>query len=239
VRTEPIGAAPSRSRWTSVLVWAVPLVAVVIGITLWQHRGPTPESVNLAPVAPAQTTAKPTPLLPKTGESAKAPSSSAPVTLPAAVKPQAAPAGRPGEKAAQTSAAGIQSNKPQGVPASVVPRPTVLPSFIPRTGIDKEYGVANPGWERYKGVVTEFKVFREGAAIKAIQIIDRGGQGIPDVFMKGALEQLARTSAFVQVSLEKKEGYEIQRGQLAGNLSAVFYRDAKGGKLRAFVVTWQ
>jgi len=241
VRTEPVAAVPlrSHSKRNAFLLWAVPLVAVVIGITLWQHRGSTPKSVNLSPASPNQTVAKPAPSLSATSQSAKASPSSAPATQAGAAKPQTAPVGPPGDKAAQISVAGSQSSKQQNVPASVVPRPTALPGFIPRTGLDKEYGVANPGWERYKGVVTEFKVYREGAAIKAIQVIDRGGQGIPDVFMKSALEQLAKTSSIAQVSQEKKEGYEIQRGQVAGNLSVVFYRDVKGGKLRAFAVTWQ
>lgn len=89
------------------------------------------------------------------------------------------------------------------------------------------------------GLVTEFKVFREGAAIKAIQVIDKGGRGIPEGFMKSALAQLVGNSSFVLASTEKKGGYEIQRGQLAANLNAVFYRDAQGGGLRAFVITWQ
>jgi hypothetical protein len=124
-------------------------------------------------------------------------------------------------------------------PSPAIPRPTALPDFIPRAGLDRGYGAANPGWELYKGLVTEFKVFREGTTIKAIQIIDRGGQGIPESFMKGVLAHLAKTPSFSLTSSEKKEGYEIQRGQVAGNLGAVFYRDAQGGKLRAFVVTWQ
>jgi flagellar FliL protein len=65
----------------------------------------------------------------------------------------------------------------------IAKRPVTLPDFIPRYGLDKNYGTANPGWDRYKGQVTEFKVFRENGAIKAIQIIDRGGQGVPESFM--------------------------------------------------------
>jgi hypothetical protein len=38
---------------------------------------------------------------------------------------------------------------------------------------------------------------------------------------------------------EKKEGYEIQRGKVADNIKVVYYRDENGGKLRAFVLTWQ
>jgi hypothetical protein len=136
----------------------------------------------------------------------------------------------------------IAENRAVKAPAPTVPlnnRPRALPVFIPRAGLDKSYSTANPGWERYKGVVTEFKVFREGESIKAIQVIDRGGQGVPDAFMKMVLQQLTKIPSYAVVSSEKKDGYEIQRGQVADNLKVVYYRDAEGGRLRAFVMTWQ
>jgi hypothetical protein len=242
VRTETIETEPLRlrSKRATFLLWFVPLVAVVVGITLWQHRGSQPKPIDLAPVSPLMPAGKPASAVPSPGEPAKTYAPAAQVIRDGAVKPQAGGGdGRLSDKAVLSAIAENRINKEQSTPASAVPQPTALPGFIPRGGLDKEYGTANPGWERYKGVVTEFKVFREGAAIKAIQIIDRGGQGIPEIFMKNVLGQLAKTPSFVQISLEKKEGYEIQRGQVSGNLSTVFYRDAKGGKLRAFVVTWQ
>jgi hypothetical protein len=114
-----------------------------------------------------------------------------------------------------------------------------LPDFIPRYAKDKAYAQSNPGWERYRGQVTEFKVFREGTFIKAIQIIDHGGDGVPESFMKAALRQVSKNPVFVVESSEKKEGYEIQRGRVSENLKVMYYRDDQGGKLRAFVLTWQ
>jgi hypothetical protein len=118
-------------------------------------------------------------------------------------------------------------------------RPATLPDFIPRYGLDKQYGKANPGWELYRGQVTEFKVLREAQNIKAIQVIDHGGQGVPESFMKGVLRQVAKNPVFAVETSEKKEGYEIQRGNITENLKVVYYRDEQGGKLRAFVMTWQ
>jgi hypothetical protein len=118
-------------------------------------------------------------------------------------------------------------------------RPTALPDFIPRYAIDRAYAKSNPGWERYRGQVTEFKVFREGNSIKAIQVIDHGGDGVPESFMKAALRQVSKNPVFVTESSEKKEGYEIQRGRVSENLKVMYYRDDQGGKLRAFVLTWQ
>jgi hypothetical protein len=143
------------------------------------------------------------------------------------------------DKAILSDIAEDHSRKETPGSARTSARPTRLPDFIPSYGLDKQYSAANPGWERYKGQVTEFKVFREKGAIKAIQVIDRGGQGVPESFMKGVLHQVAKKPAFVLESSEKKDGYEIQHGRIADNLKVVYYRDDHGGRLRAFVVTWK
>jgi hypothetical protein len=143
------------------------------------------------------------------------------------------------DKAVLSAIAENRGPKVPAAAATTAARPTNLPDFIPRYGFDKPFSVANPGWERYKGQVTEFKVLREGQAIKAIQVIDRGGQGVPESFMKGVLRQVTKNPNLKAETSEKKEGYEIQRGRIADNIKVVYYRDENGGKLRAFVMTWQ
>lgn len=117
-------------------------------------------------------------------------------------------------------------------------RPKTLPSFIPQAGIDSAYAKDNPGWESYHGQANEYRVFREqGGTIKAVQVIDRSGAGIQDTFYISVLKELAGATAMRPTSSEIKEGYEIRRGTVAG-LELVQYRDAQGGRLRGFVVTW-
>lgn len=208
--------APARSRRAVFLLWLAPVLLAVVAITVLQHRRSQPEPVAVVTTPPS------------------VPAVSA---IPEVTPPPAASSALPGKP-------GAVMEKPADPGQSAVPPtsgkgPTVLPDFIPRYGRDKSYAAANPGWERYKGQVTEFKIFREGESIKAIQVIDRGGRGIPDFFMKSALKQLTQAPVFAVSSSEKKGGYTVQRGQVAGNLNAVYYRDADGGKLRAFVVTWQ
>lgn len=117
-------------------------------------------------------------------------------------------------------------------------RPRSLPSFIPKEGLDPGYGKDNPGWENYRGQTNEYRVFREkDGAIKAIQVIDRSGAGIQESFYTSTLKELAGATAMRSTSSEIKEGYEIRRGDLAG-LQLVQYRDAQGGRMRGFVITW-
>jgi CheY-like chemotaxis protein len=229
---------PIRSKRGTFLLWLAPVVVAVVAITYLQQQksatAPEPKAVKAAPAAVAKS-AMPTP-------SPAAPAAG-PAKVPAATGavPPAIPQDqdRITDKAMLSAIAENRGSKSQTPAASSGTRPTSLPDFIPRYGFDKQFSAANPGWERYKGQVTEFKVFREGHTIKAIQVIDRGGQGVPESFMKNALRQVVKSPTLNIDSSEKKEGYDIQRGRIAENIKVVYYRDQNGGKLRAFVLTWQ
>lgn len=227
---------PARSKRVMFLLWLVPVVVLVIALTYFQQKpAAKPEAVTAKTSPPAVVT-PPAPL-PAPGtppaEPAKAPASET-VPPPSTSQEQ----DRISDKAVLNS---IAENNASKAPAAATAgaRPTALPDFIPGAGYDKQFSAANPGWERYKGRVTEFKVLREGKSIKAIQIVDRGGQGVPESFMKGALRQVTKNPVFKAESSEKKDGYEIQRGRIAENIKVVYYRDENGGKLRAFVLSWQ
>lgn len=226
---DTVESKPTRSKRGAFLLWLLPVVAAVVLITYLQQPGPatgpgqTPPPAAVKPGAQAPTSAN-----------ATAPGSAKAVSPQATVQAQdkmsdSAVLSAIAESRASKSAAGASSGA----------RPTTLPDFIPRNGLDKQFSAANPGWERYRGQATEFKVLRESQAIKAIQIIDRGGQGVSESFMKGVLGEVTKNPVLAIDSTEKKEGYEIRRGRIAENIKVVYYRDASGGKLRAFVLVWQ
>jgi CheY-like chemotaxis protein len=232
---DTVETSPPRSKRGMFLVWLAPVVIAVVVITyLQQQRSapkPDPTTAKAAPAAvvkPAAQTSTPAQPAPVP---AKAP------TVASVVAP--ADQDRMSDKAVLTAIAETRSSKRPTAAAVSGARPTSLPEFIPRYGLDKKFSAANPGWERYKGEVTEFKVLREAQAIKAIQVIDRGGNGVPESFMKAVFRQVTKKPAFGIDSSDKKDGYDVQRGTVADNIKVVYYRDDKGGKLRAFVLTWQ
>ncbi len=240
---ESVDIAETKSHLSKkgvFLLWLIPVVIVVLAITYFQQQGPVPKAdpvatntVSVAMVKPA-TQSPPHPLPTPVSESAKA----AVVTkVISPVSPQ--DQDRMSDKAVLTAIAENRGSTSPSPSAASGARPTTLPDFIPRAGLDKQFSASNPGWERYKGQVTEFKVLREAQAIKAIQVIDRGGQGVPESFMKGVLRQVTKKPVLNIETAEKKEGYEIQRGRITENIKVVYYRDEHGGKLRAFVMTWQ
>lgn len=228
---------PTRSKRGTFLLWLAPVVIAVIVVTYLQQKTsakPEPVAAKMAPVAVAKPSAQPTAAGVPLPDAAKTPV--VPPAVPA-VTPQ--DQDRMSDKAVLTAIAENRGSKSPAPPSTSGARPTTLPDFIPRSGYDKQFSAANPGWERYKGQVTEFKLLREAQSIKAIQVIDRGGQGVPESFMKGVLRQVTKAPNFKTETSEKKEGYEIQRGSIAENIKVVYYRDENGGKLRAFVLTWQ
>lgn len=222
------------SKRSSFLLWLAPVVILVIVVTFLQKNRSVSKPVNVGtpPEAPspikANTGDQPAKVA---GQLAEAPKDSAPA--------------KSDQDSRMTDKALITAIAENRGPKAVVPSATSgsrlsgLPDFIPRYGLDKQYGTGNPGWERYKGQVTEFKILREASTIKAIQVIDRGGQGVPESFMKGVLRQVTKNPVFIAESSEKKEGYEIQRGQISDSIKVVYYRDEQEGKLRAFVMTWK
>ncbi len=134
-----------------------------------------------------------------------------------------------------------RQSKPPAKAAEQPARPpqlSKLPSFIPRDSKDRQYTKEHPGWELYRGQANEYRVFRnKEGIIKAVQILDRSGAGIQESFYQLVLSELAGTSAVTSASTETKEGYEIKHGTVAA-LKLVQYRDAQGGRLRGFVITW-
>lgn len=228
---DTIETKSTRSKRSTFLLWLAPVVVAVVVVTFLQKNRSVskPVTVIAPPAIPAQSPAKgadqTVPATAQLTEASKPP-------VPA--KPELD--SRMTDKAVITA---ISENRGPKASAPQSARLSALPDFIPRYGLDKQYGIANPGWERYKGQVTEFKVLREAQTIKAIQVIDRGGQGVPESFMKGVLRQVAKNPVFSVETSEKKEGYEIQRGRISDNIKVVNYRDEQGGKLRAFVMTWQ
>ncbi len=228
---------PLRSKRVMFLLWLLPVVFAVVVITYLQQRPaakPEPAAVAPSPAAGVKPPAPPTAAVTPQANPEKVP-------VPATAVPAAMPQelDRMSDTAVLRAIAENRGSKSQAPAPAPGARPASLPDFIPRYGYDKQFTAANPGWERYKGKVTEFKVMREGQSIKAIQIIDRGGEGVPESFMKGVLRQVTKHPNFKTETSEQKDGYEIQRGPIADNIRVVYYRDENGGKLRAFVMTWQ
>lgn len=154
----------------------------------------------------------------------------------AGTRPSPAPAAAPPSAATQQPRQAPQDVKPPQSPPEAGKGLSRLPSFIPREGHDPRYAKGHPGWERYKGARTEFKVYSDGTVIRAVQAIDRSGVGIPESFLSGALGQITNSREFTIEAQEIQGKFRVEKGTASGGARLVIYRTLPKGSIRAFVV---
>ena len=114
--------------------------------------------------------------------------------------------------------------------------PGALPSFLPHQAPDSDYGKANPGWERYQGPLTEFRIFRDKGLIRAIQIIDRGGQGVSPGLLSSVLNEIAGSRQYVIETTEQKGSYLVEKGTVISGDRIIVYRKEPERSVKAFVL---
>lgn len=114
--------------------------------------------------------------------------------------------------------------------------PGALPAFLPRQAADSAYSKANPGWERYQGPLTEFRIFREKGLIRALQIIDRSGQGISPALLSTVLTEMAGDRQYVVETTEQKGTYVVEKGSVLSGDRIIVYRKEPERSVKAFVL---
>lgn len=124
---------------------------------------------------------------------------------------------------------------PKSTPAVNAVPVAQLPSFVPKGGKDRGYGKAHPGWERYLSNGIEYRLFREGGKLKAVQILARRGSPIPESLLETAVRELTGSGSPIVSSRTKKGGYHRESGRIEGKGEVVVYR--KNGGIRGIVVT--
>lgn len=112
---------------------------------------------------------------------------------------------------------------------------TPLPTFIPAKGLDAAYAAKKPGWERYVGSTEEFRLFRADGKVKALQVLSRKGETIPEARFTSILKEIAGDGKLTITSNEKKLGFKVDKGTFSANSEVLVYR--KKGTVRAFVIS--
>jgi len=110
-----------------------------------------------------------------------------------------------------------------------------LPAFIPLSGYDSSFVLQKPGWERYVGTDSEFRVFLYDGKLKALQVLAAEGYVISESRLKSLLTELVGTDAYRITALEHKHGFQVSRATVARKADLLIYRNKDG--VHAFVVS--
>lgn len=263
-RGEPVADAIRRARKKKRPVWLYPLIVALVCIPVISYlagkRTAPPESA-LAP----HTMSRParSPNQPRTApETAPAPAAASRTASPAAPKvAPATPAAKPwappaasvppvaGEKPAAKPAieeaakpAAKEAVKPAAKPAAEPVRKGGLktpPPMVTRAKLDEAYGKTHPGWQRYLGATLEYKLFKEADLYKALQVLSRTGNPIPDQLFKKALVEFGGTERYQVKSAGDKGKYLVEQGVTKGDVAVTIYRNKSDRLMKAFVLYYR
>jgi len=123
----------------------------------------------------------------------------------------------------------------EAAPAGKLSSQVDLPSFIPIAGLDPAFAEKNPGWERYVGAGSEFRLFRENGKLKAVQVKADKGKVISDQLLNSILAELTGSASYHVKSRENKLGFQLLNATVNGKAELLIYR--KKSVVHAFVVS--
>jgi hypothetical protein len=113
-----------------------------------------------------------------------------------------------------------------------------LPSSILLEAEDLRYSASHPGWRRYPAGSCEFRLFREGTSIKAVQVLALRKGPLPESVLYSFFARTAGQTPYRSTLKENKNGFQIEKGRLGSLAEIVTYRKIPTGELRAFVVVY-
>jgi hypothetical protein len=113
-----------------------------------------------------------------------------------------------------------------------------IPSNILTALPDPEYSAAHPGWQRYETNALEYRVFREGKKVKAIQVISKRENAITAAFFDSFINEIADKEPFRVQSHETRGASFVEKGVVSKRAEVVIYRKRPAGEIKAFVVAY-
>jgi hypothetical protein len=132
------------------------------------------------------------------------------------------------------SAERVTGDLPVKSASSLTADTLLTPTFIPTTGLDKAFSMKKPGWERYVGSTMEFRVYRTGGKIKALQVLGLDNHTIGQQAMVSMLKEVTGVDQFTVKSREVKNGLRVERAMVVKDEDLLIYRNKIG--ISAFVV---
>jgi CheY-like chemotaxis protein len=166
--------------------------------------------------------------------------STAPGNLPPAAKPAATPKAKPeARQAAKPEASPIAKPAPGAAKPAVKPGLKVLPPFLAYAKLDAAYGKTHPGWLRYLGKKTEYKLFREADLYRAIQVIALDGGTISDQLVETVLLEFGGINSYRVESTVAKGDYIVEHGVAKGGVTLTVYRKKKNHGMKGLVLYYR
>lgn len=126
-----------------------------------------------------------------------------------------------------------QTTGPASVPA--LPR-LQLPSVIKQAKVAPAFSKEPPGWTRYQSDTLEFRLYREGDTVRAVQVICLNGGSLTEQFFHSFVRELSGGEPPPLTGTGEKDGFALERGKTGNGTEYQVYRRSGGRRINAFVV---
>lgn len=121
---------------------------------------------------------------------------------------------------------------PSGTQPVVAP---LLPAFIRQNAHDTAYAARKPGWERYVGSRTDFRIFSVSGRIQAVQALAVKNTSVSESLITTILKEFTGSGDYQISSRSTKMGVCVENGRVHDKGEVMVYR--KNGAVKAFVVS--
>ena len=247
----PLADAMRRVQKKKTPLWPFVLALVLMCIPVISYiagRRTAPPESALAPRTLSRPTRHPTHPAPTSATTTATATPSATVANPAinpAAKSAAKPLANPLTPSVPKSAEKPLANQGGKQGAQPVAKPEgkaglkSLPPIVSHAKLDEAYGKAHPGWQRYLGNSVEFKLYRESELYRALQVLPRNGEPIPDQLFTRVLVEFSGVDSYRVKSTGVEGKYLVEQGVTKGDVSLIIYRNKGDHRMKAFVLYYR
>lgn len=134
----------------------------------------------------------------------------------------------------QTAVSSVKQSTP--ATQSTASMPDLIPSFIPRLGIDAGFSSKKPGWSRYLSKRRDYRLFHADGKLMALQVLVIGDSVITSSEFKLALRELTGNEQYPSGHQEHKGTLWQEHAIVPGHAELLIYRSRKNGPIKAFVI---
>jgi hypothetical protein len=121
------------------------------------------------------------------------------------------------------------------IPVKTLPR-VQLPTILKQTKTDPAFTKEHPGWTRQQTDALEFRLFRKGESLRAVQVICLNGATVTDEFFHSFVRELSGEDPPLLIKTGEINGFDLESGTKSNGFEFQVYRQIGSNGIRAFVV---
>jgi len=126
----------------------------------------------------------------------------------------------------------------RGISRGMIGNGSAAPAPVSPPPAAEQYAAGHPGWERYQADELEYLVYREHGRIRAVQVVSRQREAITLPFLNTCIRVSTGQGQHTVQRTELRGSLQVESGTLQNGCEFAVYREAAGGEIRGFVLSF-